>query len=162
MKRILVLAALALIGVFVTGRITLGEAGAMRFVMQMETLMREGKADEVCAMFHDDLEVNIVDHSSEDGSLEGGKEDLCEHTRMAAAALQLLPHTMDVNFENVNVEREWLHPWTSTMFYLEDRELTIRGANVSLRTVSEDTLTLVQTLSGVKLRKLSADVSLAQ
>ena len=98
MKKILLLAALA-IGVFVTGRITLGEAGAMRFVMQMETLMREGKAEEVCAMFHDDLEVNIVDHSAEDGSLEGGKEDLCEHTRMAAAALQLLPHTMDVDFE---------------------------------------------------------------
>ena len=48
------------------------------------------------------------------------------------------------------------------MFYLEVRELTVRGANVSLRTVSEDTLTLVQTLSGVKLRKLSADVSPAQ
>ena len=162
MKKILLLAALALAGVFITGRITLGEAGAMRFVMQMETLMREGKADEVCAMFHDDLEVNIVDHSTEDGTLEGGKEDLCEHTRMAVAALQLVPHTMDVDFENVDVEREWLHPWTSTVFYLEVRQLTVRGANVSLRTVSEDTLTLVQTLSGVKLRKLAADVSLAQ
>jgi hypothetical protein len=162
MKRILLLALLSLVGVFITGRIMLGEAGAMRFVMQMETLMREGKADEVCAMFHDDIEVSINDSSSEDGSLEGGKDELCEHTRMAAAALQMLPHTMNVDFEDVSVEREWLHPWTSTVSYVEARQLTVRGANVSVRTVSEDTLTLVQTFSGVKLRKLVADVSLAE
>jgi hypothetical protein len=162
MKKVLVLALLALAAVFVTGRISLGESGAMRFVSQMESLMNEGKADEVCALFHDDLEVKISDHSTEDGSLEGGKTELCEHTRMAAAALQMLPHTMNVNFENVNVERDWLHPWTSRVFYLEERTFTIQAANVTVRTVSEDTLTLVQTLSGVKLRKLTAEVSLAQ
>ena len=48
MKRILVLALLAVIGVFVTGRITLGEAGAMRFLMNMSTLTDEGKSEEVC------------------------------------------------------------------------------------------------------------------
>jgi hypothetical protein len=162
MKKILLLAALAFLAVFITGRISLGEAGAMRFVTQMESLMREGKADEVCAMFHDDLTVNIIDHSTPDGSLEGGKAELCEHTRMAAAALEMLPHSMNVDFEDVAVSRRWLHPWTSEVTYLERRALTIAGANVSVRTVSEDTLTLVQTFSGVKLRKLTADVSLAE
>jgi hypothetical protein len=162
MKKILVLALLSLAAVFITGRITLGEAGAMRFVAQMEDRMREGRADEVCAMFHDDLEVNISDHTSEDGSLEGGKDELCQHTRMAAAALQMLPYTMDVEFDEVNVERNWLHPWTSRVSYVENRALSIRGANVTVRTVSEDTITLVQTFSGVKLRKLAADVSLSQ
>ena len=47
------------------GRFILAKAGAMRFLMEMESLMSEGKADEVCAMFHDDLEVNIADHSGE-------------------------------------------------------------------------------------------------
>jgi hypothetical protein len=162
MKKVLVLALLALAAVFITGRISLGEAGAMRFVSQMESLMNEGKADEVCAMFHDDLEASISDHSTEEFSLEGGKDELCEHTRMASAALRMLPHTMNVKFENVNVERDWLHPWTSKVFYLEDRTLTIGAARTTVRTVSEDTLTLVQTFSGVKLLKLTAEVSLAQ
>ena len=37
----------------------------MRFLTNMESLMSEGKADEVCAMFHDDLEVEVADHSGE-------------------------------------------------------------------------------------------------
>ena len=37
----------------------------MRFLAKMESLMSEGKAEEVCAMFHEDLEVEIADHSGE-------------------------------------------------------------------------------------------------
>ena len=37
----------------------------MRFMTKMESLMSEGKGEEVCAMFHEDLEVEIADHSGE-------------------------------------------------------------------------------------------------
>lgn len=162
MKKIFVLGILALAGVFVSGRVALGEAGAMRFVQKMESLMNEGDVESVCAMFHDDLEVTITDPSLPGGSLEGGKEELCSQTRQVAAALTLVPHTMNVKIDDVTVEREWMHPWTSTVRYTEDRSFTIQGANMSIRTISEDTITLVKTFSGVKLRKLSAEVSMAQ
>ncbi len=162
MKKIFVLALLALGAIFVTGRVSLGESGAQRFIGQMETLMGEGKADEVCEMFHDDIEVVLNDESVAENSFTGGKDELCERTRKVAAAMQLLPHTMNVTFEDLVVEREWLHPWTSTVSYLEDRSLTIDAANVTLHTLSEDTITLVQTLSGVKLLKLHANVSLVE
>ena len=46
----------------------------MRFLAKMESLMSEGKGDEVCAMFHDDLEVDIADHSGEaTQNVSGGK-----------------------------------------------------------------------------------------
>ena len=64
------------------GRFNLGEAGAMRFLAKMESLMSEGKSDEVCAMFHDDLEVEIADHSGESTqTCDGGKEEFCELTQ---------------------------------------------------------------------------------
>ena len=161
MKRIAVFALLAVIGIFATGRVTLGEAGAMRFVLEMDSLMNEGKADEVCAMFHDDLEVEIEDHTSEaTESVDGGKQELCERTRDAVESLKLLPHTMRVEFNDVTVKRDWLQPWTSEISYTEDRTLTIRGANVRISTTSHDVITLVQTFSGVKLRKLKAEAYL--
>ena len=49
-------------------------------------------------------------------------------------------------------------PWTSEVSYAEHRTLSIQGANVSLQTVSDDEITLVQTFSGVKLRKVKSEV----
>ena len=161
MKKIIVFGLLAVIGIYVTGRVALGESGAMRYVLEMDSLMNEGKADEVCAMFHDDLEVEIEDHTSEAAeNLVGGKEELCDRTHDAVEALKMLPHTMRVEFNDVTVKRDWLHPWTSEISYTEDRVLTIRGANVRISTTSDDVITLVQTFSGVKLRKLKSEAYL--
>lgn len=160
MKKVVVLVLLAVVAVFVTGRVSLGESGAMRFVQQMEQHMNEGDADAVCAMLHDELEITILDSNLPGGALEGGKDELCAQTHLVVKALRALPHTMNVTFEDVEVERRWLHPWTSTVHYTEDRKLSIRGSGVTVRTISEDSLTLVQTFGGVKLRKLTADVSI--
>ena len=85
--------------------------------------------------------------------MSGGKEELCDLTHDAVEALNMLPHTMRVEFNDVTVKRDWLHPWTSEISYTEDRSLTIRGANVRLSTTSDDVITLVQTFSGVKLQE---------
>jgi len=159
MKRALVFATLVLAGIYLAGRLTLGEAGAVRFVMKMDSLMGEGKAAQVCDMFHDDLEFSIADHTSAGAAttFDGGKQDLCDKTHEQVDALSKVPHTMRVDFDDVTVKRSWLHPWTSEISYSEDRTLAIRGANVSFSTTSDDTITLVQTFSGVKLLKLEAE-----
>jgi hypothetical protein len=161
MKRIFVLALFALLGVVVTGRITLGEAGAMRYITTMENHMSQGNVDAVCDMLHADLEVNIQDHTGENGQdTRGGKQELCDLTRTVVEMMGKVPHTTNVNFNVSSVKRDWLHPWTSEIRYVEERSLTVAG--VTLNTVSEDTITLVQTFSGVKLRKLEAEVFLAE
>ncbi len=157
MKKVVAFVLLAVIGVYVTGRVTLGEAAAMRFVREMDSLMNDGKADDVCAMFHEDLEMHIEDHTSEAASnLDGGKDELCELTHDAVNALKSLPRTMRVEFNDVTVKRDWLHPWTSEVSYTEDRILTV-GTSIRISTTSDDVITLVQTFSGVKLRKLKAE-----
>ena len=102
MKKFLLLLVLVLVGVYGVGRIKLGEAGAMRFLAQMESLMTEGKGEEVCEMFHDDLEVEISDHSGDSvQETSGGKEEFCELTVTTAAGLNLVPHSSNVNFTEV-------------------------------------------------------------
>jgi hypothetical protein len=162
MKRILLIVVLAVIVVYAVGRVRLGESGALRFVMNMESLMNDGKADEVCEMFHDDLEVDITDNTGGDAkNLTAGKQAFCQQTRDTVAGLRLLPHSMNVSFEAVSVKRDWLHPWTSEVSYTEDRTLSIPSIQQNFHTTSEDTLVLVHTFSGVKLRKLRSEAFLA-
>jgi hypothetical protein len=163
MKRIFMLALLALIGVFVTGRITLGEAGAMRFLMNHEQLVDENKPDEACDRVHDDLQFNVIDHS--EGStkeLKGGKQEYCSLVKLATTALALVPHSKSTRVSQVKVSRDWMHPWTSHVSYTQDQDITIRGANVTVKTTSDARITMVQTLSGVKLHKLDGEVWAAE
>jgi hypothetical protein len=159
MKKFIVLLVLVVAGIYGVGRIRLGEAGAMRFLAQMDSMMTSGKGEEICEMFHEDLEIDISDQTGESPlHVSGGKKEFCEITVTAAAGLNVLPHSMNVNFTEVETKQDWLHPWTSDVSYLENRTLTIPAANVTLRTVSNDEITLVHTFSGVKLRKLKSEV----
>ena len=159
MKKLVVLLIFSAVAVFGVGRFNLGESGAMRFLAKMESLTNEGKVDEVCAMFHDDLEVDIADHTGEaTHKVHAGKQEFCELTRTTVAGFQMLPHSMGVQFTNVTSRQTLAHPWTGEVSYSEHRTFSIPGANLTLRTVSEDQITLVQTFAGVKLRKVTSQV----
>jgi hypothetical protein len=163
MKKLLFLLILGLACVYGVGRFNLGEPGAMRFLGKMEALMNEGKSEEVCAMFHEDLDVDIADHSGESTqTVRAGKEDFCALTRQTAAGLALVPHSMNVEFVDVTATQTLSKPWTGEVSYSEHRTLSIPAANVSLQTVSEDEITLIQTFSGVKLRKIKSQVYRAE
>jgi hypothetical protein len=159
MKKIVFLLILAAAVVYGIGRVKLGESGAMHFLTNMESLINEGKADEVCEMFHEDLEVEISDDSGESPTnVSGGKQEMCDLTRATVAGLRMVPHSTNVEYTEVNSKQDWLHPWTGELSYLENRSFSIPGANFTLRTVSDDEITLVHTFSGVKLRKLKSEV----
>jgi hypothetical protein len=159
MKKIFGLLVIAAAVAYGIGLFNLGEAGAMRFLSQMEALMNEGEASKVCAMFDQDLEVEIADHSGDVlRQVHGGKNEMCDLTRATIAGLQSVPHDMQVEYTGVNSVRKLISPWSSELSYAEHRTFTIPGANITLRTVSNDRITLVQTLSGVKLRKLKSEV----
>jgi hypothetical protein len=163
MRKLVFLLVIAVLATFGIGRFNLGEAGAMRFLTKMETLMGAGKSDEVCAMFHDDLEVDIADHSGETTRFtSGGRNELCAITVEVVAGLRLVPHSMKVDYTGVTARQTLGKPWTGEIRYSEHRTFGVPGANISLRTVSEDEITLVQTFSGVKLRKLKSAVFRAE
>lgn len=165
MKRILVVALISIALVYGIGLARLGETGALNFVMEMEAQMSEGNAEAVCDMFHEDLEVDISDNTaigSKGTRITGGKAEFCEQTRKTVAGLKLLPHASHVQFEDVHVDRSWLHPWTSEVSYTEDRRLTIHSIGETFHTVSDDTIILVNTFSGVKLRKVTSKAFAAE
>jgi len=163
MKKLIVLSILALVAVYGIGRFNLGEAGAMRFMTNMESLSSEGKGEEICALFHEDLVVEIEDHSGESStSMSAGKKEFCELTRTTVAGFQLVPHTMNVEYTDVTAKNELTKPWTGNLSYSEHRTFNVPAAGVSLRTVSDDEITLVQTFSGVKILKIKSEIFQAE
>jgi hypothetical protein len=124
----------------------------------MENHTNQGDAAAVCDMLHDDLEVHIIDRTMRTPKeIDGGKDELCRLAHETVTSLGKVPHSMHVEWNDIEVTRHWLHPWTSEVSYTENRSMSIRGANIRLNTTSDDTITLVHTLSGVKLRKLHAE-----
>jgi hypothetical protein len=155
MKKLLALAALALLTVYAIPFFTLSQRGTNQFLDELEELSIHGKSAEYCARLHPDLAVSINDHSADPPAVfDGNEQDFCDYVSTAAKGMHLLGVSMDVKRNDFKVTRSWLHPWTAQVSYKEDRTTTMSKLNVSLHTQSEDELTLVQTFQGVKLRAL--------
>jgi hypothetical protein len=70
---------------------------------------------------------------------------------------QLVSSTQ-VRRDNLKVERGWLHCWTADVSYTEHRTITLTNAGMTVRTVSDDKLTLVKTLTRVVIKRIAASV----
>jgi hypothetical protein len=159
MKRIIILLVLTVGSIYGLGRFNLGESGARRFLSTMESLTNAGDFASICEMLHDDLEMNITDNAGDvRREIDGGKRELCAVVKASITGLKDLPHSMQVEYTDLRASQPLTKPWTSELSYAEHRTLSIPGVNVTLRTVSKDEITLVQTLTGVKLLKLKSQV----
>jgi len=163
MKTLLLLAVLALAGVYVFGAVRFSETGALNYISDLETLAMNGETREYCERLHEDMEVSIRDSSAEPAAaIDGGKDELCDYVSRASKGMALLGVSMETRVADVEVTRSWLHPWTADLSYSEKRTTRIRAAKVTLKTESDDEWTLVQTFSGVKVKRLVSEVRLAE
>jgi hypothetical protein len=157
MKKFVILLLAVAAGVYGIAAINLSEAGANRFLNELEDLTISGRGEEYCARLHDDLSVSIRDHSARPpADFDGGRDDYCNYVRQATKGADLLGLGFQVTRDDFTVTRSWLHPWTAHVKYSEERITTMSRVNFSLHTAGEDELTLVQTLGGVKLLRLKS------
>ena len=160
---ILTLAVLAVAGVYIFGAVRFSEMGALNYIGDLEALAMNGETREYCDRLHEDMEVSIRDYSAEpSAAIDGGRDELCDYITAASKGMAFLGVSMQTHVEDVEVTRSWLHPWTADLSYSESRTTRIRAANVTLKTESEDEWTLVQTFSGVKVKRLVSEVRLAE
>jgi hypothetical protein len=162
MKTLIALLAVALAATYLYGVSTLSESGANRFLDELESLSLQGKSAQYCDRLHDDLRVSIRDHSAvPPADFDGGRAEFCAYVSQAAKGVDLLGISSRVTRNDFTVTRDWLNPWTAHVSYNEDRVTTMTKVNATLHTRSEDSLTLVQTLGGVKLLQLESSVARA-
>jgi hypothetical protein len=147
---------------YLYGVLSLTGSGANRFLDELEGLSLQGKSTEYCARLHEDLRVSIRDHSAyPPADFDGDRADFCAYVTQAAKGMSLLGISTHVARNDFMLTRNWLHPWTAQVSYHEDRVTTMTKVDATVHTRSDDSLTLVQTLGGVKLRHLESRVELA-
>jgi hypothetical protein len=155
LKKLLWLAVIAVTYVIASGYYTLGEAGVNRFLDRMDEASIKGDAQTQCDLLADDIEVSVHDHSGPGAkTVEGGKDKLCELVKKVSAVQALVPMSMTVRRDNLIVEHGFLHCWTAEISYFEHQSASIPSRGFSLKTVSENHLTLVKTWSGVVIKRL--------
>ena len=162
MKKVLMLIVVVVGGIYVVGWVNLSMAGSARFLGTMDQLLVEGKGEEMCARLHDDLHVSIQDHTSPVAAgIEGGKEEYCDYLDTASKGMRMLRVSTQAERHDYTVERTWLHPWTAQVRYYEERTTTMALTNLTIRSESDDKITLVYTFGGVKLLRIESSVQLA-
>lgn len=144
--------------------VSLSENAASAYLDELERLSLSGKAAEYCERMHPDLVVDVTDATSAQGGtmrIEGGRKEWCEYIDFATRGLSLLGMESRAVRDDFEVTRDWRHPWTVEVRYRERRTSTMSRVNTTLRTLSDDRWTLVQTISGVKVLRLSVNSRLA-
>lgn len=162
----IIVAALAVVGAIVWGlpAVSLSDSAAKAYLDELERLSLSGQSTEYCDCMHEDLVVDVTDATSEHSGtvrIEGGREKWCEYVEYATRGLSLLGMESRATRDDFEVTRDWRHPWRAEVRYLERRVSTMTRVNATLRTQSEDRWTLVQTLSGVKVLRLSVNSRIA-
>lgn len=159
MKKIFWIVAVALAWIYGSGYTSLGPRGAMSHLDEWEQLSLNGDADGICEMMHEELEFSIDDRTTPGRPLDmqGGKAELCDYYAQVVPAMKHIVSGMNVRRDDVEVKRDWLHPWTAEVSYTEQRSVSMAGIQMQVNTVGEDRLTLVKTLTdGVKIKTLHA------
>jgi hypothetical protein len=163
MKTLCALLVALLAGAYVYGVSSLSASGATRFLDDLESLSLHGKSDEYCDRLHQDLRVSIHDHSAvPPADFDGGRAEFCAFVSEATKGVNLIGISTQVARQDFTVTRTWLHPWSAQVSYHEDRITTMSKINATSHTRSEDALTLVQTLDGIKLVYLQSRVEIAR
>lgn len=154
MKKILLLAALVLV-FLLQGKLFFSESRVRSWVATHSALAMSGDTM-ACEQYADDVEVMLrAEGARGHWEVEGGKEEMCGYLRQAAAAFTVLQARTHTQFDQV-VLTPARFPWMSAKVSYVQRT-TVSAEHIPTMTIeSRDTLELVRTFSGMKIKKIDA------
>lgn len=158
MKKILIVAIVALAGIYITGYVAFSETSVNRYLDKMEAMTFRGEGEALCELFDENFSAVLIDHLSGRGAEQKmNKEEMCKISVAAHLMYSALQVSSNVQRKEFAIKRDWLHPWTADVSYVELRSLSSpRGPLPS--TESEDELVLVKTFSGTKIKRIKSEV----
>lgn len=154
MKKVLLL--LALFAAFYGhARITFSEPRVIAWLADNSVKSMSGDSS-ACDNFADDVTVSIAATGSRGTwEVEGGKNEICGYLKQASAALTVMQASTNMEFTDVEVDRGGF-PWLQARVTYKERT-TIQAAGLPrITSLSDDTLVLVRTLSGLKIRSIDS------
>lgn len=157
MKKIFWLVA-ALGAFYVHGRIMFSEQKVMPWLVE-HSAKSISDANAACDDLTKDARIALIsDSEDENASFEGGREESCEYMKQGAAALRLIRGSTNSHFDEVRIVRSGF-PWVSAeVSFHETSSIGVRGMP-TLTMESENTVVVVRTMSGLKIKSFKASMT---
>lgn len=158
MIRFALIALLLLGGFYAHARYTFSEPRMMAWLAQHSARAMQGEAS-ACDDYTDDVKVELMAKGQRGRwEVEGGKAELCGYLQQSAAALMVLQAQTQTQFDDVRITREGF-PWTAVRVqYTQRTAVQVQGLP-GMNVVSEDSLVLARTASGLRIRELQSQSS---
>jgi hypothetical protein len=154
MKKTLLAVAL-FVAFFMHAKISFSEPKVMTWIAAHSVKAMSGDTS-ACEDYTDDMEVTLTAASARgQWEVEGGKAEMCGYMKQAAATFTVLQAQTQTQFDQVEITRSGF-PWMSAKVKYVQRT-SVNVNNVPPITMeSEDTLVLVRTLSGMKIKAVDS------
>lgn len=108
-----------------------------------------------CDNYTDDVEASIYyDMPIGHWEVEGGKDELCGYIRQGQAAMVVTQGSMSASLANVKVTTRF--PWLTAIAEYDESSTTSMGKAGTFNSKSHDVIELKRTLTGLKIRKITA------
>ena len=158
MIRLVLLALVLLGGFYAHGRYTFSEPKVMGWLTQHAVHSMQGDSA-ACDDYADDVKVELTAKGLRGRwEVEGGKDEMCGYLKQSSAALTVLQARTNTEFDNVRITRGGC-PWTTARLQYTQRTSVQAGPLPSLTIVSEDSMVLARTASGLRIRELQSQSS---
>ena len=155
----IVLIAVALLGAFYAhARFTFSEPRVMGWLTQHTARAMQGDSM-ACDDYADDLKVELTAKGQRGRwEVEGGKAEMCGYLKQSSAALTVLQARTQTDFENVRITPGGF-PWTTARLQYTQRTSVQAQGLPGTTMVSQDTVVLARTASGLRIRALQSQSS---
>ncbi len=155
MKKLILLTLTALAAFYAHGRLLFAEPKLASWLVQQSAKAMSGESS-ACDAYADDLQVTLsADGRRGKWEVEGGKEEMCDYLKQAAAAFTVLQARTHSEFDDIRIVRDGF-PWTSARVSYTQR-MTVQANGLPATTVTgEDDLVVVRTLSGLKIKTIES------
>lgn len=158
MIRFVLIALMLLGGFYAHARFTFSEPRVMGWITQHTARAMQGDAA-ACDDYADDVQVELTAKGQRGRwEVEGGKAEVCGYLKQSSAALTVLQASTQTEFDSVRITRGGF-PWTTARLqYTQRTAVQVQGLP-GMNMVSEDSVVLSRTLSGLRIRELHSQSS---
>ncbi|MEZ0233040.1 MAG: hypothetical protein ACAH12_09380 [Methylophilaceae bacterium] len=156
LKRIMIVLAI-MIGFFAHAKYTFSESHMEKWLVNLDSRIYSGDPN-VCDAFTNDIEIEVYGKTNTEESLQiSGKDKWCPYLRLVGRGFSLAQIEITTSYDNLHVKPSKF-PWReATVTYTETDKTSMQGAP-TVEEVKEDTLVVVRTLKGLKIKSMESDI----
>jgi hypothetical protein len=157
LEAVLVVAAVVVVGYFLSGYQTFSSGAVASFLSAHEDDVNEGRTDRACARLSTSMRFDLTDASVKPPmSMSGGKDVLCEHYRTVARIHKTAPIADRHHIADISVKRSLTNWNLAHVTYVDHHEIEFFPARNKIKTQSLERMDIAKSGEGLQIRRFDS------